>query len=456
MDGGRISTSSGKEQRSFRNLLKAIENKNHQNFEKLLKGHGGTKEFVNRYLDKGRKPIHVACKSRNTVALKALVGHGADINAKCSKGYTALHYACRAACISCIVFLVEMGADLREANNPTNESPLDSIPPKEQARLGSLLRTATENREKHVSESKRISNSAFLKEFVICDEIPYLCNDQIEVDQSIELARGARLNFCHGTFNGMNVMVKYEDKEKDALVLRDEVIALRKLGNHVNFVQILGVTCVNEEFNIIFEAPGYAFLHRVLFQTKAPIKKVEVLTICRDIANALRYIHGKGYLHCAVASFSVVLGRDLDAKLCNFNYVQEKDRAKSVSQHSELYPYMSVEQRQGHRCSIANDVFGMGITMTEMITQERAYEILSKSKGKTLRDVYMQILRQIERSGGSSATLKNLVSYCIHWVPKERPTAEMVYEWTDALLQDGQEVDLKLGRRRQLVELQLD
>ena len=35
------------------------------------------------------------------------------------------------------------------------------------------------------------------------------------------------MNFCHGTFNGMNVMIKYEDKDEDALVLRDEVIALR-------------------------------------------------------------------------------------------------------------------------------------------------------------------------------------------------------------------------------------
>ena len=62
---------------------------------------------------------------------------------------------------------------------------------------------------------------------MISEEIPYLCNDEIEVDQSIELAHGAHMNFCHGTFNGMNVMIKYEDKDEDALVLRDEVIALR-------------------------------------------------------------------------------------------------------------------------------------------------------------------------------------------------------------------------------------
>ena len=82
MEGIRASesNSSRKEQRSFRNLVRAIENKNHQTFEKLLKGHDGTKEFVNRFLDKGRKPIHIACKNRNTVALKALVGYGADIN----------------------------------------------------------------------------------------------------------------------------------------------------------------------------------------------------------------------------------------------------------------------------------------------------------------------------------------------------------------------------------------
>ena len=78
---------------------------------------------------------------------------------------------------------------------------------------------------------------------------------------------------------------------------------------------LLGMTCNDEQLHLIFETPGYGFLHRLLFQSRLSLNKIEVMSICKDLANALKYIHQKGLIHCAVTSFSVVLGRALDAKV---------------------------------------------------------------------------------------------------------------------------------------------
>ena len=88
------------------------------------------------------------------------------------------------------------------------------------------------------------------------------------------------------------------------------------MKSHTNLIHLLGVTCGDDEqLHLIFEAPGYGFLHRLLFQSRLTLNKMEVMSVCHDLANALKYIHQKGLIHCAVTSFSVVLGRALDAKV---------------------------------------------------------------------------------------------------------------------------------------------
>ena len=93
------------------------------------------------------------------------------------------------------------------------------------------------------------------------------------------------------------------------------ILFQRKLGSHVSLVHLLGITCTDDQLHLIFEAPGYGFLHRLLFQSRLSLKKMEIMSICRDLADALKYIHRKGLIHCAVTSFSVILGRALDAKV---------------------------------------------------------------------------------------------------------------------------------------------
>ena len=86
---------------------------------------------------------------------------------------------------------------------------------------------------------------------------------------------------------------------------------------------------------------------------------------------------------------------------------------------------MASEQKHGHPCDTKNDIYSMGVVLTEIITLQKFQDIEKHLSGKLLKECYIQKLKLIGEEG-QSETLKSLVGYCLHWCPKERPSAEMV------------------------------
>ena len=84
-----------------------------------------------------------------------------------------------------------------------------------------------------------------------------------------------------------------------------------------------------------------------------------------------------------------------------------------------------MEQKHGHPCDTKNDVYSMGVVLSEIITGKKFQDVDKRITGKNPRESYIQRLKLIGVSS-QSETLKSLVGYCLHWCPKERPSAEMV------------------------------
>ncbi|XP_041636539.1 myotrophin [Cheilinus undulatus] len=70
-----------------------------------------TAEDVNRTLENGRKPLHIAADCNQTEVVLYLISKGADINATDRHGFTPLLCACFEGNLNCVKVLLEKGAD---------------------------------------------------------------------------------------------------------------------------------------------------------------------------------------------------------------------------------------------------------------------------------------------------------------------------------------------------------
>lgn len=84
-----------------------------------------TTEDVNRTLDGGRMPLHLAADFGQTDVVEYLISKGANVNAPDKHGLTPLISACFEGHASCVKILLEKGAD-KDCKGPDGISALEA------------------------------------------------------------------------------------------------------------------------------------------------------------------------------------------------------------------------------------------------------------------------------------------------------------------------------------------
>ncbi|XP_059182182.1 myotrophin [Centropristis striata] len=84
-----------------------------------------TAEDVNRTLEGGRKPLHIAADFGQTDVMEYLISKGADVNVPDKHGLTPLLSACYEGHINCVKVLLEKGAD-RTRKGPDGASAFEA------------------------------------------------------------------------------------------------------------------------------------------------------------------------------------------------------------------------------------------------------------------------------------------------------------------------------------------
>ncbi|XP_077401660.1 myotrophin [Vanacampus margaritifer] len=85
-----------------------------------------TEQEVNRPLDGGRMPLHIACDFGQTLVVEQLISRGADVNAIDKHGFTPLLTACFEGHCACVKVLLEKGANKNVAG-PDGKRPFDVV-----------------------------------------------------------------------------------------------------------------------------------------------------------------------------------------------------------------------------------------------------------------------------------------------------------------------------------------
>jgi len=107
------------------------------------------------------------------------------------------------------------------------------------------------------------------------------------------------------------------------------------------------------------------------------LEEEEILQIIEDIASALHYAHGKGYIHRDIKPDNIMFREDNSAVLTDFGIARLQNANDQVTQGGAVVgtpKYMAPEIMQGLDIDGRVDVYSLGIVFYEMLMKEPPYQ----------------------------------------------------------------------------------
>lgn len=149
---------------------------------------------------------------------------------------------------------------------------------------------------------------------------------------------------------------------------------------------------------IVMDWVDGANLKEVIIKRKAPLELPVAVSLLRPVASALQYAHSQKIIHCDVKPANILINQSNKVLLTDFGI------SKQVSQRTTggTPPYMAPEQFTGDKLTPQTDVYGLGVTV---------YEMLSGG--------------QVPYKGDSSQTRSTTLRERIHWEVMNVPYPEL-------------------------------
>ena len=181
--------------------------------------------------------------------------------------------------------------------------------------------------------------------------------------------------------------LRKDSKAKKRFVSGCEI--LEKVCDHPYIVQYLGHGKVKGDLFLAMEYCEFPNL-KILISRSDPVLEQYVGNILIDVAEALEHIHDKGYLHYDFKPENILVSRNGNVRLCDFDLSRPiPETATKMPDNPGTPVYMAPEQLRGREIDQRTDIFSFGVTMYETLTGQKPFD------GKTSKDVLMQ---QKERS----------------------------------------------------------
>ena len=237
---------------------------------------------------------------------------------------------------------------------------------------------------------------------------------------------------------------RFEDEARSACVL-----------NHPNIVTIYGVGEDEDVSYIAMERVTGRTLREII--ASADLAIPTVLDLAVQLADALAVAHEKGIVHRDLKPENVMVTPEGLLKVLDFGIAKrdgtidavatlstESDASAGETQAGTIVGtvgYMSPEQAEGRRATVASDQFSFGAILYELLSGRRAFERGSRSA--TLDAIKRDAPEPIESINANvSAPLRRLVGRCLEKDPgaryaRTRDLAAELREIRERLTDDG-------------------
>ena len=205
--------------------------------------------------------------------------------------------------------------------------------------------------------------------------------------------------------------------------------------NHPNIATIYGLERAKGALALVMElVEGPTLADRV---AEGAIPGAELLSIARQIAEALEAAHEQGVVHRDLKPANIKVRPDGTVKLLDFGLAKlvedVGDTARAAAARVSKSPtiastatmtqigtilgtaaYMAPEQAQGRHADKRSDIWAFGVVLAEMATGRRLFE------GNTTAETIASVLTREPDLDGIPPTLRRLVRLCLARDPRTR------------------------------------
>ena len=264
--------------------------------------------------------------------------------------------------------------------------------------------------------------------------VPQVCaSDVTIVTHSKEFKGGGgvvRQVMFRGNFAAMkkpNITLTLNARDRAKFVKELEITyAVR----HTACVQMLGA-CVDagDLFLLLEWMEGGSLYDALGNHADRPVLPRVRLSIARNVADGLEYLHSCSIVHRDIKSRNILLTSDMRAKVCDFGLATLQTLTSSASATdgggaAGTYPYFAPELFKGAKSNEKSDMYAFGVVLWELLTCDVPFDGLTETQVRGL-------LEQGERPEipqplpeGFPPEFVSLIRSCWDQSPGARPTAQ--------------------------------
>lgn len=152
--------------------------------------------------------------------------------------------------------------------------------------------------------------------------------------------------------------------------------------NHNNIVALYDFADLGNELFLVLEYvegnPLDVFIERI----NGPIPENVTIGIFKQILAGFSFAHSKGVIHRDIKPSNIILKPDYTPKILDFGIAKLLTSNRAFTKAGDKVGtvlYMSPEQVRGSDVDVRSDIYSLGITLFEMLTGKRAYDLDSLS-----------------------------------------------------------------------------
>jgi tetratricopeptide (TPR) repeat protein len=237
--------------------------------------------------------------------------------------------------------------------------------------------------------------------------------------------------------------LKFENTEELARLRREAQTAARL--SHPNIAAVFEMGEANGRTFLVME-----FIDGQSLATFSRNDHRKLVSMMRDVSLAIQYAHDKGVIHRDIKPGNIMVDSSGRPFIMDFGLARQIDSERSLGEYILGTPsYMSPEQAKGGAVDARSDVYSLGATLYELLSDRPPF------RGQNALDTLEQVVREEPRPLDQiAADLRTIVSKCLMKEPARRylraaDVAEDIRRWQEgeAIIAHPPSVVYRLGKK---------